>query len=721
MSTESLDKLVHSSDRPDIGELTKEFSRSLNSGVMMERMRAAEDSRYCKWAGQSDDGKKWSANLPSGKQAFPWEGASDTRVALSDSICNDLVDVLGMASARAQVRVAPVESGDAAAAAAATTLMRWVTAHQQESLGREAELIGQDMLTYGHAVAFVGWEQKSGLRMQKVSIDDITAMAQQSEANSILAELPLLISNPETDGLAVDLLMGYVTGLKRARAKKVVKSLRENGEAEFPQQYICKNEPVVLALKPWEDICFPPETIDLQRARVIFRRQFMTEVEVRAKVVDEEWDADWVEDVVKMAGKSSDWSDVTSGPISTFYDRRDNLIDVVWAYTRQLDADGVPGIFFTIFSPLLGNGADATYAKHGLLDYAHGDYPFVLFKREHAARRIEMSRGVPEICATWQSEIKAQRDSIFDSTSFETLPPIQVMKRLGAPAKIGPAVQLSVTRPGDYEFMKPPARQPATAFALIEAVQLAADGYFGRANAKIPPAQTQMKQQRIVNEWLRSWSAIYNQMFSLCVQYYSVEELERIVRARESQAFSADAAKFDFQLRFNVAELDTDLVKERLTTISSAIVPLDVSGRIDRAKLVEYILRAVAPENAEDLLVDQMTASQQMYNGVKNDVAQMMLGMEASYGDASNDPTSATRLQYVQEIIGSNPKAKQALQGDQLFSELMDKYIQNLQMGVSQQENKQIGRIGVRPMAQEQQQQQQQPPPEEQVPVEGQP
>ncbi len=698
---ETTDKLAHAGT-PDIAELSREFSRSLGDGRMLERIRRADDVRYCVWPGQSDDGKKWSANMPEGRQAFPWEGASDTRIPLSDQIVNDLTDTLSTAHARAQIRVAPVEATDAAAAQAATTLMRWVGARQEEALGREAELLAQYVSAYGHAVAFVGWEQRSALRTQRLRLDEIAAIAAQSSPDSVLADLPQMVLDPLRELETAALLAASVPKLSQARARRVVRELRADGLAEFAVPYVCKNEPVVIALKPWEDVSFPPETIDLQRARVLFRRQFLTEVELRSKVVDEEWSEAWVNQAVATAGKGSAWTDLASfaSPSAGAYDRRDNLVEVVWAYTRQLGPDGVPGVYYTIFSPLVGQSGHGTgpdHAKHEMLDYAHGEYPFILFKREHVARRVEDSRGVPEVCATWQQELKAQRDSIFDATSFETLPPIQVTKRLGLANKIGPAVQLPVTKPGDYEFMRPPARQPSTAFNLIEAVQLQADAYFGRANGKIAPIQTQLKQQRMVNEWLRCWGTIYRQMFRLCIQYYSPEELTRIVHAKETDGFSTDAAKFDFQVRFNVAELDTDLVKERLATISSAIVPLDVSGRIDRAKLVEYILRAVVPESAGDLLLDQQAAGQAVYNGVKNDVAQMLLGIEATYADASHDAGAPMKLQYAREIVAANPKATNALQSDPLFADLMKRYVQNLEMGAAQQQNRQVGRIGVKP------------------------
>jgi len=37
--------------------------------------------------------------------------------------------------------------------------------------------------------------------------------------------------------------------------------------------------------------------------------------------------------------------------------------------------------------------------------------------------------------------------------------------------------------------------------------------------------------------------------------------------------------------------------------------------------------------------------------------------------------------------------------GNELFGQLFEKYMQNLQMGVQQQQNKQVGRWGVQPMS----------------------
>jgi len=136
-----------------------------------------------------------------------------------------------------------------------------------------------------------------------------------------------------------------------------------------------------------------------------------------------------------------------------------------------------------------------------------------------------------------------------------------------------------------------------------------------------------------------------------------------------------------------------------MQTIAQAIVPLDMAGTIDRSKLVNKLLKAVAPESADELLTDQMGASRKMYEEVKGEIVGMMNGVEATYTDASNDPTAGTKMQFAQEIASSSPGVQEALQGNELFKDLFGKYVQNLQMGVAQQQNKQIGLTGVSPSA----------------------
>ncbi len=68
----------------------------------------------------------------------------------------------------------------------------------------------------------------------------------------------------------------------------------------------------------------------------------------------------------------------------------------------------------------------------------------------------------------------------------------------------------------------------------------------------------------------------------------------------------------------------------------------------------------------------------------------------------SNDPTAGSKMQFAQEIASTSPGVQEAMQGgNELFQQLFQKYIQNLQQGVVQNQNKQVGRIGVQPMSQQ--------------------
>jgi len=376
--------------------------------------------------------------------------------------------------------------------------------------------------------------------------------------------------------------------------------------------------------------------------------------------------------------------------------RNDHLIELVYAYSRQLDKDGVQGIYQTIFCPRSGS---EVYAEHGLLGYAHNKYPFVVYRRERLRRPIYESRGVPELCMTNQFEIKAQRDSIRDRTAFETMPPILVKKRLGGINKVAPAMHLPVTSPDDYRFMPAPTGNPSIAFNLIDRVELENAQYFGLFHPQASPQLTQVTQQNIVNNWLDVWSEAFGMAFSLMLQYLDPAEIEGIIGTPLPQNISNISNQYDFRIKYDVRELDTNFVIEKLKAIMQFVMPLDSGGVIDKNKLVKAAIEAIDPDKAKDIIINTGTASQMLYRDIQSDIGLMMLGNEANY--VENDPSADTKLQYLQDIMSKNPKAQQSMQGDQHFRALLDNYVKNLQMSVSQQQNKQIGRTGVTPVSQQ--------------------
>jgi hypothetical protein len=701
------DKLAFFSETPDIGELRVELQRSLYNGGNVARLNSNDDIRLARWDGQTDDGKKHSGNLSEGEQAFPFEGASDVRCRLVDQTINELVVLMVSSWQLARIRVSGTEVGDASRASSIQTLAEWVVNNKlRADLLTEAELLAQYTQQFGWSVAHIGWERRLGLRNIVITLAELE---QRAAGGDIIAyEAVNSLKSTGTSDYTISALTTLL-GCDNDNAKRIADELMMSGTTTFNQEYAVSNAPVVAALKPYDEICFPPETLDLQDARVIFRRTFMTEVELREMIKTSDWDEEFVNQAVETAGRSDWYSEPNIIPSTTnignSLERADHLIEIVYAYNRQIGPNGVPCIYYTVFCP---NTRDDLHAKHEMLDYAHGMYPFVEYRRERLRRSIVECRGVPELAYTDQLEVKAQRDSIRDRTAFETLPPIKVKKRLGTQNIIQPGGLLPVTTPDDYTFLSPPSGNPALAFNLIDRVEQTNAAYFGLYHANIPPVKTQTTQQFLVNNWLSAWSRIYKQVMSLTLQYMDGAEIERVVGMPIVLQPQELSAMYDFNVSYNVRELDTDYVLEKLKAISTFVVPMDAGGVIDRNKLTARFVEAISPEAAKDIVLDQASASQRMYADVQTDIAKMMAGMEPQY--VENDPAAQSKLQFVQDILQKNPKAQQAAQADQQFQMLFQNYVKNLQMSVQQQQNKSIGRIGVTPVSDQMMQQGQQPP-----------
>jgi hypothetical protein len=689
------DKLAIYEETPDITFLNKELQRSLYNGGNIARINSNDDIRLARWEGQSDDGKKYSRNLTEGDQAFPFEGASDVRCRLVDQTINETVVLLVSSWQLAKLRVAGTEFNDTGRAASIQTLSDWLINNRMKAnLLNEAELLAQYTHQFGWAVAHVGWEKKLGIRKTTVTVQELNLKAVNGDE---LAQLFLTsLSNNGATDLSTKMAQS-VFNCTDADSVRICNELLTSGTSTYDEQYTISNQPAVAALKPFDEICLPPETLDLQDARIIFRRVFMTEVELREMLQTDNWSEEFVEEAVNCAGKSSWYADPNLVPTTTnvtnTIHRADHLIEIVYAYSRQISESGIPCIYYTVFCPQV---RAELYAKHDMLDYAHGEYPFIEYRRERLRRSIIESRGIPELAYTDQQEIKAQHDSIRDRTAFETLPPIKVKKRLGTQNLIQPGGLLPVTTPDDYTFLSPPTGNPALAFNLIDRVEARNAAYFGLYHASIPPVKTQTTQQFIVNNWLSCWSRIYKQVVSLSLQYMDGSEIERVCSMPIVTSPQEIVGSYDFSVSYNVRELDTDYVLEQLKAINQYVVPMDTGGIVDRNALIKGIVEAISPQAAKSILLSQASASQKMYNEVQTDIAKMLLGMEAQY--VENDPAASTKLQYVQDIIQKNPKAQQAAQGDQQFQALLQNYMQNLQMSSTQQQNKQIGRIGVTPV-----------------------
>lgn len=697
------DKLVWASDTPDINELVLELGRSISHGSNLSETTENDNIRFCKWHGQTSDGKKHSDKRDESDPAMPFEGASDVRNRLVDRVINEQVAMFMNAWKASKVKVTGITVDDAPYAESMTVLLNHIVINRLRiELRREVELWVNWAMQYGWSCLHVSWEQILGKRAQVVKFEEVEqAVAQivQMEPDSPAAQLLEYIKNPAQTELAASIINQVLPNAKPEELTKLIEDLREHGEGQIFVDTVVRNLPSAIALKPYDDIVFPPETIELQKSRVIFRRLFMNEVDIRTMVGSDNWDSAAAEEAIKTIGKQSWFNDPTVMPRVTNIAQNQyfvqNLVEIVYAYVRHVDEENKPCIYYTVFCP--HNRRENLYLKHERLNYAHGQYPFVPLRRENIRKAFSDSRGITEILTTDQAELKAQHDSLRDRSSLETVPPILVKRRVQGINKIGPAVQIPVTSPDDFGYLSPPTGSPSLAFNLIQQVEKNAANYFGLISELIPQTKAQLMQQMHTDAFLESMTEAYTMMLQLALQFMDSDEIERITGVQIPYGVTEIAERFDFEVKFDVRDLDNEYVMKKLQSIMQFVIPLDTGGVIDRNKLVGLLVQAISPDIAKEIIIDQSSASQKMYNEVQNDVVKMLLGIEPQY--VENDPTAQTKLQYLQDVIQKSPKAQQVVQSEQLPQMLVQNYSKNLQMSVMQQQNKQIGRTGVTPIS----------------------
>jgi hypothetical protein len=756
--------IVQVSDRPKVGDLITEFKRNGSQGDQFGRMMRAEDTRLARWDGQSEDGKKHAADQPDGDEVFPWEGASDVRNYLADSAINETVSLLYMAFWSAVMKIAPGTENDMSDSATATEFLDWMVHFQlHRQLDVEVELSAQYMHGIGATGLHVTWEREVCRKLVEVSLDQLMAMQHQAQQVSgaggqvsgdqaqllaVLQALPQLIADPATEAEAVkaiqyvyeeyakqnmpkDLQEDDILLLSDKRARAAVKSLRKDEPAQLPMPYLSKNQPKISALKPYRDVVLPVEVGAIEEAPVVFVRTLFTEANLRAMALAKDaWDGQWIEEAVKTRGKFSTWQ--LNNPYSQYgtwswraVDNRSWLIEVVYAYYKQVDEDGVTQIQYTVFSPHLTKnpnpGADQTddfAGAFGILNNPRAEYPVILGRRERFDRSWLATRGLAEILQTDQNVEKAMTDNIVDLAGISTVPPLNVPKGMSARYKIGPAVQNEFVPGREPHFMEIPTQGMTPAVEVITSIRAKMARYCGLFDAALPPQLSAIMQQPMVKKFLIMWGEALQMAYEMSVKF-APETIEKVT----GSAPSGELDDFHYVMHFDATQFQPELMEAKLAALDS-VAQQDVSGTIDRAGLTSLKARMIDPQMAKEITLNQAQASVAMKKDVMNDLLNMFAGTEAIYDDASNDPAAPTKLQMAQQVLQGNPnflssldpqvaaeivgpQAAQQIAGlhqqgkaqpNPRFSALLQNYMKNLQQGVAQQQNKQVGRTGVKPL-----------------------
>ena len=681
----------------DLKELVYEYNESITS-TLLDRRDTNRRERFNEWAGQSSDARKWKENLKS--PPVPFDGCSDSRVPLVDNFVQEDVDMLMTSLRQMRVTASPTESGDAKRAFLVSNLLRWMMDNQMEEFFHEAELAANYYCENGISVISVLWQQETNAAYRQIDMETISQWAAEQPPESPAAQLPAMIFDPELEKEAMEIARDLLEGtLKDESMRRMIKDLRKDGYAVYTTAEITKNRPEIKALRVGEDFFFPQDTTEIQSARRLFWRQFMTKEQLKDAKDNKGWDAEWVSDVIDRAEgmSNSEWGKTGqrmrgSRPGLSDLDTR-KLYEIVHAFERRCDENGVPGIYYIVMCPhcTSNDRGDDIMGREELLNYGHGKFPFIALRREHLSRRLDDSRGYGEIAATWQNQIKTEWDSRTDRCYLATMPPL--MHPVGrAPSKWGPGVMVPRMRPDDYQYADMP-RIDSGSKEVEETVQQMADRYFGRPIGKENQFYSRMRQQGMVAKWLKYWSDVCGQCFQLIQQFMDDEIYFRVVGSRQAEPIRVGRdeiqGRYDVQIYYNVANLDMDLVKEKLSLLQTA-VEFDVNGVVDRTTAMEVLFEFIDPQLGERLLRPEEQASQQEIEEERTAFAQISAGADV---DIKQGQAHQLRLGELQRLSQSDTAMKN-MQSDPSFQERLVKRVKQHEHQLVQRQNAQIGRLG---------------------------
>lgn len=501
---------------------------------------------------------------------------------------------------------------------------------------------------------------------------------------------------------AIVALFEEIYGSSRAKARKMLRELRQNGTATVPTVGREKSYPVIRAFNLNEDLFIPHFSTDLEHAPAIYRVQYFTAEALRSFVNTDGWDKAWVESAIeKCRGRlitiiENEYNQPISRSFVYQQQRFTDLIGVVYAYRRLSDEDGVPGIYLTIFNPQLGpeDKIHDGFAKHGLLGYAHGEYPFVLHRREYLSRKLHDTRGVPEVGKPIQDMVKAHRDSRIDAASVAICPPMGYP--VGRPpAKWGAAARIPERRPNEYHYLDRPQMDPIT--EKSEEILLSSFyRYFGFASRETDPTFANSKNQLEVDKYLTSWGRAFRQVFKLYQQYGSEEVYFRVIGVKQEDAVKfakGDPTEdFDFFLTFQVDSMNPDVMFQKLEQIAKIVATADRDGVVNYAEWLQVMVEAVDPTIADRIIEPKNIGAARIVSEMQDMLAKVYAGQDQ---DIKMGTPPDLGLQVLQNYVQGDPVVQARMQDkNDPFGQRVEKLAKQLQFQKTQQNNAQIGRLG---------------------------
>jgi len=700
--------------REEIGRINSDTTASVE-----KRRENAENARFCKWAGQSVDARKYRDNL--GKEPFPFEGCSDQRVPLVDMIVNEDVALCFLAGLNALMNptVRMTEATDAAKSAYLEQVLRW---ELQTQIGVEAVREMLLLLNYmfgdvpGVGVLKTTWERDAAVVLESLSLEQVAEQLDELAKGATHPDTGetagvFLARALQTPGLmeeGAELLGALLApmGVDAAEARKMATELGLKGRTDFPLPFDRKDRVVLQALRPWEEVWFDGTARNEEQVEIWFEPTWLSRRGCRARAKEEKWSEEFLKalcgegDEKGKPGMSAFGAQFgATSVLSTEYaygtlKGRETEYEVLRCYFVATDKRGRTAWYETT----LAAAVDGAAYDARLVNLKHGAAPFQVFHSEFLRSNMLDVRGVPSRMTPFQWALKLEVDMHNDRTQLGTVPPMIGPEGRAGKFRLQPGGYVPEFRAGEFRFMPLPAGGARDAEAHMAMLWRMVNEYSGRSGQDVPEDVVTLLRQAKVTTFLGQLATTLKRVTQLCCQFLTPERTMRLLNVAEDplpRTVQEIQGSYDCTMWVDVRDLtDAEHLQGMAKIMVEAIVQLDRDGTINTTPWAQALAQRLDPRLAAMSVMGPEAAIDKEREEEKGAFVAIAGGVQPKLLEGVNY-NFLERLQTLQYLVSENQEDISTNWTDRKRKVLED-HKKNLTQGLQQQENARTGKTGVK-------------------------
>jgi len=676
-------------DEPDLPRIVKELQTAqADANRYLARISMSQNWWTCSWDNMWQDGCVHPV-AGSTTQPWPWNGASDSRLHIVQTIVQEHVtlDLVAFWSAKVQATsVRPFVHGRDVNVA--TRMLNWrIYTHMKRELLRELPMAFRGKHALGLMLLGVEWEQQREIIDVPISLQMIDRITQKLGVPSVMG----MLTDPEKlfDKQLIALIQSLSPTLPTADAKGILTDLRDKGQANIPTVQLRLNKPVWMARRPCIDTIIPSETYDIQRARWVANRELVSETELTDRIETDGYDPDFVDEALNHKGVFAGFTPHYWPETDTNAGSNRDMVEL-YHFIMPYLKNGVPCKYRTVFCEAAIRGEDNLHAVHRKFEYDHQQNPVVALRRSFDFRPLLSSIGIADESYTDERDMKVQQDGLNNLSQLRLRPPMIVptLRAKAVANQYGPNAVMPAMRPDDVKW-PPLAPFDQVPLLVMQQVQMRLDRRYGIIGGEIDPEIKATRRQQLAMQSLGELELAIEMTHQLQQQYETPEDVQRVAgMGTQPWQFSEKDIQGEYEISATVdmKMIDIEQAKLQLEMLGELMPFKDAGGTVFAAAA-----NIVSPELADAIVQDQMspTAMQREMDNEYNAMAQIRVGIEPTQPQMANNNL---RLQVIQKVM-QQPNVAQAILGDPVSKALLENRIKYFTNQIQQyQRNPQIGR-----------------------------